>query len=142
MKIYIASDHAGFKFKEKLMTLLEKEGHTFEDLGTYTKEAVDYPDYARKLAMAMRGKGGAKGVLICGSGTGMCIAANRHKHLRAAEVYDLYTAKMARADNDANVICLRARGKSPSEAKKLVQLFLKTAFSKKIRHKRRVEKIS
>jgi len=137
MRIIIGSDHGGYKLKE----YLKKEITKLEDIGTYSEKSTDYPDIARKAAKIIQKNKNTKAILICGTGTGMCIAANRFKGVRAAVIYDEYSAKMSRIDNDANIICLRARNFNYSKAKKLVKLWLKQRFSGKPRHKRRIRKL-
>ena len=138
--IYIASDHAGYKLKEYLKKHFNKNKITYEDLGANSSKPVDYPDYANKLALKVK-KTRQKGILICGTGTGMVIAANRHKWIRAALIYDDYTAMMSRKHNDSNIACLRGRKFSKEKAKSLVSIWLRTKFDSKIRHKRRVRKL-
>jgi len=141
MKLYIASDHAGVKMKCEIVKYLEKKGIDYEDLGSFNPENHDdYPDYAFTLAKkVVKNKG--KGVLICGTGTGMVIAANKVKGVRAALAYDDYSAKMAKHDNDVNILCLRGRKFSLSKAKKILNKWLNTKFSGLSRHKRRIDKI-
>ena len=138
--IYIASDHAGYKLKEYLKKHFDKNNIIYEDLGTNSNEPVDYPDYANKLALKVK-KTRQKGILVCGTGTGMIIAANRHKGIRAALIYDDYTAEMSRKHNDSNIACLQGRKFSKEKAKSLVSIWLRTKFDSKIRHKRRVRKL-
>jgi len=138
--LYIASDHAGYKLKEKIKVYLTKSKISFKDLGTDSNKLVDYPDYAKKLIRNMKSKD--KGILICGTGTGMVMASNRSKKIRAAVVYDNYTAKMSRRDNNSNVICLRARKFNYNKSISLLKIWLKTPFSKLPRYKRRLNKIS
>jgi ribose 5-phosphate isomerase B len=143
MKIYISSDHAGFKLKEKLKDSFNKAGVEYEDLGTHGGDPEDdYPDYAFKLAKKVSREKNSKGILICGSGSGMVIAANKVKGIRAAMGFDVYSAKAARSDNNANVLCLRGRFFSPINAKKIVGVFLNTEFSGIARHERRIKKIT
>jgi ribose 5-phosphate isomerase B len=144
MKIYIGADHAGVKLKEKIRKYLEREKIVFEDLGSFSaKSEDDYPDYASKVAEKVSSDGeGSFGVLICGSGIGMEIAANKVKGVRASTIYDSYSAKKSREDNNANVICLRVRGVSDVKNLDLLKLFLKTKFSQKERHRRRIDKIA
>jgi len=139
--IYIGSDHAGYRLKEFLRKYFDKKKIRYKDFGTYSEEPVDYPDYAFKVAKAVAEDKKSKGILICGTGTGMCIAANRVKGIRAAVVYDEFSAKMSRHDNDANVLCLRGRKVNFNFQKKLVDIWLKTKFSKEERHKRRITKL-
>ena len=142
-KIIIGADHAGYKTKEFLKKRLQRRGFLIEDMGTFLKEKVDYPDYAQKVALAVvKDKTGqTKGILVCGTGIGVCIAANKIKGIRAAQIYDSYTATRARMHNDANVACLRGRKFSAVKAARFMEIFLNTEFSNEERHKRRIEKI-
>lgn len=137
MQIIIGSDHAGYKLKE----YLKKELSGLDDIGTYSEDRVDYPDIARKTAKKIQKNKNTKAILICGTGTGMCMAANRFRGVRAVLVYDKYSAIMSRKDNDANIICLRGRRVNYLKAKQLVKLWLKQKFSKEQRHKRRIQKL-
>jgi ribose 5-phosphate isomerase B len=142
-KLYIASDHGGFKLKEKIKDYLNKQGVEYEDLGTHGGDLEDdYPDYALKVGKKVSKGKGNQGILICGSGSGMAMAVNKVKGIRASMAYDTYSAKMARVDNDANVLCLRERYFAPANAKKIVAIWLNTEFSGLARHKRRIGKIS
>ena len=138
--ILIGSDHAGFRLKKEIVAHLRRRRKSVFDLGTYSEEPVDYPDIAKKVSQKVKSEK-AKGILICGSGTGMCMAANRIKGIRAAVAYDLYSAKMARQDNDANIVCLRGRKFSRQKAKRIVDIFLATKFSNASRHKRRIARL-
>jgi ribose 5-phosphate isomerase B len=143
--VVIGSDHAGHAVKQRIIAHLAKKGYTLVDVGGFNPDvADDYPDYAIEVAKAVASdkQHATKGVLICGSGTGMVIAANKVKGIRASVVYDEYSAKMARHDNDANVIALRGRNFKTSIEPKLVDLFLTTPFSNIPRHKRRIAKIA
>lgn len=140
MKIFLGSDHAGFAFKEQLKEFLKKKKIEYEDCGTYTEESADYPEYAFIVGKQVV-EHKALGILICGTGAGMCIAANKVPGVRAAVGYDNYSAKMSREHNDANVLCLRAREITFSKIKKIVDVWLKTQFSDDIRHKIRIHKI-
>ncbi|MAG38241.1 ribose-5-phosphate isomerase [Candidatus Pacearchaeota archaeon] len=144
MKIYIGADHAGVKLKEKIVSYLKKQKIAFEDFGSFDgKSKDDYPDFAVKVGEGVsKHKGESLGILICGSGTGMAIAANKVKGIRAATGYDAYSVKKGREDNDVNVLCLRGREMSDLKNLGLLKLFLKTGFSKKSRHLRRIHKIS
>ncbi len=138
MQIIIGADHGGYKLKE----YLKKEISWLEDIGAYSEQKHDdYPDIARKAARIIQKNKNKRAILICGTGTGMCIAANRFRGVRAVLVYDEYSAVMSRKDNDANVICLRGRQFSRIKAKKLVKLWIKQEFSGKARHKRRIRKL-
>ncbi len=139
-KILIASDHAGFKLKEELKSSLATE-FEFIDLGTNSEGSVDYPDFGTALAKAIENKKAEFGILICGSGVGISIAANRNPAVRAALVYNEEIAKLSRQHNDANVICLGARFLDITTARKLVEIFLNTPFEGG-RHENRVKKLS
>lgn len=141
-KIFIASDHAGFIVKEKIKLILADLNLEFDDLGPFTdKISVDYPDYAHKVANLVLENRNSYGILICGSGTGMQIAANKIAGIRAAFCYDDYSALMARKDNDANILTLRAR-KFPEELyHNIIKTFMTTKFSGYVRHKRRISKL-
>lgn len=138
--ILIASDHAGFALKQHLRLALQRLGLPFEDLGTDSEASVDYPDFAHRLAQAL-GEGRAeRGVLVCGSGQGMVMAANRHAGVRAALPHDEAAARLARQHNDANVLALGARVTPPDQAERILRAFLETPFEGG-RHQRRVDKI-
>lgn len=136
----IASDHAGFGLKEQLKGALAQLGVTFEDLGTHDESSCDYPDFAHALATAVAGGRFGAGVLVCGTGIGMSLAANRHAGVRAAVCTESYAAKMTREHNDANVLCLGARIVGPGVAEEILRVFLQTRFEGG-RHTRRVGKI-
>jgi ribose 5-phosphate isomerase B len=138
--IAIASDHAGFALKEVLKAELERLGFTALDLGPDSEASVDYPDFANVLAGALAAGRAKCGVLVCGSGIGISIAANRHKHLRAALVHDGLGARLCRQHNDANVLCLGARLIGVDVAKDCLKVFLTTDFEGG-RHQNRVAKL-
>jgi ribose 5-phosphate isomerase B len=140
MKIAIASDHAGYEEKERLKPLLNELGVQFEDLGTVSEESVDYPDYARKVAEEVASGHVEQGLLVCGSGTGMAIAANKVPGVRAAVAWNEEIARLAREHNDANVLSLAARYISADENEKIVRAWFAARFDGG-RHARRVEKI-
>lgn len=140
MKIYLGADHAGFLLKEKIKSHLDNQGVKFVDLSLVHEEDDDYPDIAQRLAKHVV-KEKAKGILFCGSGVGVCMAANKVKGARAVQGYDSYSTKMARQDEDANILCLRSRKFSSRKNKKLVSIFLTTRFSNLARHKRRIKKL-
>jgi ribose 5-phosphate isomerase B len=140
MKIAIASDHAGFAEKERLKPLLDELGIQFEDLGTGSTESVDYPDYARKVGEEVAAGKVDQGLLVCGSGTGMAIAANKVPGVRAAVAWNEEVARLAREHNDANVLALGARTTPPGELTNIVRAWFSTQFDKG-RHERRVNKI-
>ena len=136
--IAIASDHAGFPLKDKVVAYLKDKGFDVLDLGTDNAEvSVDYPLEAEKLAHSIKNNQTERGILVCGSGIGMCIAANRYPFIRAALVYDVNAAHLARQHNNANVLCLGGRMTDFETAKKLVNEFLNTPFEGG-RHERRV----
>jgi ribose 5-phosphate isomerase B len=140
MKLAIATDHAGFDFKEGLKPFLASLGHEVQDLGTHDRTPCDYPDFAQRLGLHVADGQAPFGILICGSGIGMSIAANKVPGIRAALCHDLYTARMGRAHNDANVIVLPGRLLALEISKEMVQLFLSTPFEGG-RHAARVGKI-
>jgi ribose 5-phosphate isomerase B len=140
MKIAIASDHAGFEEKERLKPLLTELGIEFEDLGTTSTDSVDYPDYARKVAQEVAGGKVEQGLLVCGSGTGMAIAANKVPGVRAAVAWTAEIASLAREHNDANVLALGARTTPGDELPEIVRAWFGASFDSG-RHARRVEKI-
>jgi ribose 5-phosphate isomerase B len=140
MKIAIASDHAGYEEKERLKPLLNELGIQFEDLGTVSEEPVDYPDYARKVAEEVGSGHVEQGLLVCGSGTGMAIAANKVPGVRAAVAWNEEIARLAREHNDANVLSLGARTTPPEEFPKIVRAWFAANFDAG-RHSRRVDKI-
>ena len=138
--IVIASDHAGYSLKEYVKNFLSKKKHYVKDVGANSKESVDYPDYAHKLSNFIKKKKNTVGILICGSGQGMIMTANKHKNIRAALCYNVKSAKLSRLHNDANVITLGSRLISKNKAMKFISAFLNTKFEGG-RHLRRVNKI-
>ena len=140
MKIALASDHAGYSEKERLKPLFRELGLEVEDLGTVSEDSVDYPDYARKVGERVARGGAEQGVLVCGSGTGMAIAANKVPGVRAAVAWNEETARLARQHNDANVLSIGARTTPPEEIPKIVRAWFDAKFDGG-RHTARVEKI-
>ena len=140
MKIALASDHAGFSEKEKLKPLLTDLGLEFDDLGTVSDESVDYPDYARKVAEQVARGQADQGLLVCGSGAGMAITANKVPGVRAAVAWSEETARLARQHNDANVLAIGARTTPPGQIPAIVRAWFSTDFEGG-RHAGRVEKI-
>jgi ribose 5-phosphate isomerase B len=138
--LMIGSDHAGFELKVYLHTFLTEKGLRWEDVGPFGLDSVDYPDYAFKVAEAVSTGRAARGVLICGTGIGMSITANRVPGIRAALCNDLFTARMARAHNDANILAIGSRVIGPGLAQAILQTFLETPFEKG-RHLRRIKKM-
>jgi len=141
MKIALASDHAGFEEKERLKPLLTEIGIEFEDLGACSNESVDYPDYARKVAEQVADGKVAQGLLVCGSGIGMAISANKVNGVRAALAWSEETARLARQHNDANVLTIGARTTTPGDIPKIIKAWFEADFEGG-RHQMRVEKIN
>ncbi len=140
MKFYIGTDHAGVDLKDWTVEYLREKGHEVEDLGPYTTDRVDYPDYANKVCEAVLADKESQGILICGSGIGMSMAANRHKGIRAALCHDAYTATVARGHNDANVLCYGERIVGKGVAASIIDAWLAGSFEGG-RHEQRVAKI-
>jgi len=141
MKIAIGSDHAGFELKEKVVSWLESKNADFKDFGTYTAESVDYPDFAHAVASAVEKGNYDLGILICGTGIGVNMTANKHQGIRSALCWNRDVVKLAKSHNDANVICLPGRLISIEEAIEILDIFFNTEFEGG-RHKRRIDKIS
>jgi len=139
-KIFISSDHAGYKLKELIKLYLNKKKFKYTDLGPYSAERVDYPDYAHKVAKKVKISNNHIGILVCGSGIGMNITANRHKNIRAAQCFNLKYTKLSRLHNDANIITLGSRLLSKKNALNCVGVFLSTNFEGG-RHTKRIKKI-
>lgn len=140
MKIALGADHAGFPLKEHLGRFLGERGYEVEDLGTFSGDSVDYPDFAAAVGRAVAHGDAERGVLICGTGIGVAIAANKLDGVRAATCNDLFTARLARSHNDANVLTLGARVVGSGLAEEIVRTFLATAWDDG-RHRRRLDKI-
>tara|TARA_B100000745_G_C19964294_1_gene326094 strand:- start:181 stop:630 length:450 start_codon:yes stop_codon:yes gene_type:complete len=139
-KVILASDHAGFRLKEEIKKFLIKKRKKILDLGTKNTNSVDYPDYAHLLSKKMKRNKNQLGILVCGSGTGMSMAANKHKNIRAALCYNIKSAKLSRSHNNANVMTIGSRLIKKKVALQCVNAFLKTDFDGG-RHTRRVKKI-
>ena len=139
-KIFISSDHAGYKLKELIKIHLDKKKIKYIDLGPVNDVSVDYPVYAHKVAKKVKTNNNHVGILVCGSGIGMNIAANRHKNVRAAQCFNLKSTKLSRLHNDANIITLGSRLITKKNALNCVSIFLNTKFEGG-RHKRRIKKI-
>jgi len=139
-KIFISSDHAGYKLKEQIKLHLSKKKISFKDMGPYNDDRVDYPDYAHKLAKKVKTNKNNFGILVCGSGMGMNIAANRHKNIRAAQCFNLKSTKLSRLHNDANIITLGSRLTKKNTAFRCIDIFVNTKFEGG-RHNKRVRKI-
>jgi len=140
MKLAIGSDHAGFELKEELIAYLKSKQHDVSDKGTYSAERADYPDFGHAVAMAVTGGEVQFGILMCGSGNGINMAANKHQGIRAALCWNSEIAALARQHNDANILVLPARYISVAEAKKCIDVFLSEAFEGG-RHADRIKKI-
>ena len=140
MKFYIATDHAGLDLKDYTVELLKSKGHEVIDLGPFNKDRVDYPDYAVKVCTSVLADSNSWGILICGSGIGMSMAANRHHGIRAALCHDAYTATVARGHNDANVLCYGERVVGYGVAESILDAWIAGGFDGG-RHQGRVEKI-
>ncbi len=141
MTIYIGSDHAGFALKQLLVEHLLGQGYTVHDLGVHSEASADYPDTAHLVAERVAHQPGSFGILVCGTGIGMCITANKHRGIRAAHASEPVSARLAREHNDANVLCLGSRIVGSELAKAIVETFLGTPFSQDERHLRRIHKI-
>jgi ribose 5-phosphate isomerase B len=140
MRIAVGTDHRGFELRQKVIELVERLGHEVEDTGTFTCEAVDYPDIAAAVAGRVSRGEADRGILLCGTGLGMCIAANKFPGVRAAPCHDDLTAEMSRRHNDANVLCLSADLLGERLIDRMIELWLSTPFEGG-RHARRVQKI-
>lgn len=141
MTIAVAADHAGFPLKTRILEEIERLGHHAFDLGTHTTEPVDYPDYARAVAEAVITGRAERAILICGSGAGACVAANKFRGIRAATCHDTFSAHQGVEDDALNIMCLGARVVGPELAAELLRSFLNAKFSGAERHQRRLEKI-
>ena len=139
-KICISSDHAGYEIKEFIKEQIIKSKISIIDLGPFLKKSVDYPDYAKKVSNRVSKKKSEIGILVCGSGTGMAISANKTKGIRAAVGYNIKSTQLSRQHNNANVLCLGSRLTKRKDIKKIIKIFLGTKFEGG-RHKRRIKKI-
>lgn len=141
MRIAVSADHAGFEMKRDLATILRAQGHEILDLGTHSTEAVDYPDCAASVAAALHDRRAERGLIVCGSGAGVSVAANKFPGIRAAVCHDTYTGHQAVEHDDMNVLCLGARVIGIALAQEIATAFLGARFSGEERHQRRVNKI-
>ena len=141
MKVAVSADHAGFALKDELVTALKSQGHEVSDLGPQTAEPSDYPDAAAAVAAAILERHAQRGIIVCGSGAGVSIAANKFAGIRAAVCHDGYSAHQAVEHDDMNVLCLGARVVGSAVALELARAFLNAEFSGEERHRRRVEKV-
>lgn len=142
LKIAIACDHAGYALKEEVKRFLLQEGYTFQDFGTFSEAPVDYPDYALKVGRLVKDGSYSCGILICSSGIGMSIAANKIQGIRAALCHDTFSAKMAREHNHANILCLGGKIIGEKLALQIVKIWLESSPSNEVRHLRRLKKVS
>jgi ribose 5-phosphate isomerase B len=142
MKIAIGTDHAGVDHKEKLKELAASLGHEVTDMGTYSGESVDYPDFGEKVGLAVCKKEADLGILMCGTGIGISMAANKVRGIRAAVCWSEETARLAREHNNANVLCMGARFISIEDSVRIARVFLETPFSNEERHIKRISKIT
>ena len=141
MKLAIGGDHAGFDYKQSLYQEMLSQGHEIEDFGTYNDGSVDYPDFAHPVSSFVEANPGSKGILICGSGNGVAMVANKHAGIRATICWTEELAKLARQHNDANIICIPARFISHQMAREVIRIFLTQVFEGG-RHANRIDKIS
>lgn len=141
MKIAIGADHGGFQLKTQIAEFMKRLGHEVRDLGTYSEEPVDYPDYARAVSEEILLKKADRGILICGSGVGACVAANKFPGIRAAICHDTFSAHQGVEDDNINILCLGARVVGPELAKDIVKIWLSSIFSEAERHRRRLAKV-
>jgi ribose 5-phosphate isomerase B len=142
MRLAVASDHAGFALKQRAAEELRNMGHEVLDLGTYSPEPADYPDYAKAAALAVLDGRAERAILICGSGAGACVAANKFKGIRAATCHDSFSARQCVEDDDVNILCLGSRVIGAELAMELVRDYLAARFSGAERHRRRLAKVA
>ncbi len=141
MKIAIGADHAGYRLKDELIPFIQSLGHEVEDFGCSCPDSVDYPDYANEVCQRVVSGEADKGILICGTGIGMTIAANKIPGIRCALVHDTFSAKATREHNDSNVLAMGERVVGPGLAQEIVRVWLETEFSQGARHENRIRKI-
>ena len=141
MKIAIGADHGGYQLKDEIKTMLESTGHVVLDMGCHCADSVDYPDYALPVCEKVVSGEAERGILICGTGIGMSIAANKIPHIRCALVHDLFSAKATREHNDTNVLAMGARVIGPGLAMEIVKTWVETKFSEDARHVGRLRKV-
>jgi RpiB/LacA/LacB family sugar-phosphate isomerase len=142
MKVAVACDHAGFPLKAAVVAAIAAQGHEVLDLGTHSTEAVDYPDYARAIGEALQHGRAARGILLCGSGVGAAVAANKMRGIRAGVCHDIYSAHQGVEHDDMNVLALGARIIGPAVIDELVAAFLRAQFTNEARHRRRLDKVN
>lgn len=139
--IALGCDHGGYVLMKDIIKFLDEKGYEYKNFGTYSEESCDYPDYAKKVAEAIIAGECDKGILICGTGIGISITANKFKGIRAALCHDCFSARATREHNDANILAMGARVIGPGLAQEITEIFLNTEFSKDERHIRRIKKI-
>jgi len=142
MNIAVGADHGGFQLKKELIAFLKKNRHTVTDVGAHNDKPSDYPDFALAVAAQLIRKKAARGIIVCGSGVGACIAANKIPGIRASVCHDTFSARQGVEDDDMNVLCLGARVIGPRLAAEIVTVFLAAKFSNAARHKKRLAKIA
>ncbi|QGQ93467.1 ribose 5-phosphate isomerase B [Paenibacillus psychroresistens] len=142
MKVAIGADHGGFRLKEELKGFIVSLGHEVDDVGSYCADAVDYPDYALPVCEKVVSGDADRGILICGTGIGMTIAANKIPSIRCALVHDMFSAKATREHNDSNVLAMGERVVGPGIAQEIVRIWLETEFSHAARHEQRIGKVT
>ncbi len=142
MHLAVASDHAGVELKQHVAEALRAQGHEVDDLGTNSTAPADYPDYAAKAAHAVLSGAAERAILLCGSGAGACVAANKFKGIRAATCHDSFSARQCVEDDDCNVMCLGSRVVGPELAVELVRIYVAARFSGAERHRRRLAKVA
>ena len=142
MRLAAASDHAGFALKGRAVEELRKQGHEVLDLGTHSPEPADYPDYAKAVALAVLDGRAERAILICGSGAGACVAANKFKGIRAATCHDSFSARQCVEDDNVNILCLGSRVIGAELAMELIRDYLAASFSGAERHRRRLAKVA
>src|SRR5579862_1018818 len=140
MKVAVAADHGGYALKARVIAELQAAGHEALDLGTNSTDPVDYPDYARLAAEAVLDGRAERGILLCGSGAGICVAANKFPGIRAATCHEVFSAHQSVEDDDCNVMCMGARVVGPELALDLIRTYMRASFSGLERHRRRLEK--
>lgn len=141
MRFAVGCDHAGFPLKQTVLDELTRQGHTYEDLGTFSTEAVDYPDYAEKVSRRVQAADVDRGIILCGSGVGVTVAANKFKGIRACMCHDTFSARQGVEDDSMNVLCIGARIIGPLLALDVLRAFLGATFSGADRHRRRLQKV-
>ncbi len=142
MKIAVGADHGGFHLKQEIISLLKKNSHTVIDVGAHNDKPSDYPDFALAVADKIIRKKAVRGIIVCGSGVGACIAANKVPGIRASVCHDTFSARQGVEDDEMNVLCLGARVIGPNLAEEIVSVFLRAKFSKAERHKKRLKKVA